>query len=98
MGRFAVSTLSNPFLTCEAVLIEAFLAKREHIGPASIFNLLDSDFLTVDFSVAVECHALAALTTKYCDLPIALADACLVRMAELRSRGKVLTLEAPFRA
>lgn len=44
-------------------------------------------------------HALAAvrrLVTRYRDRPMSLADACLVRLAELYDEAAVLTLDANF--
>ena len=34
---------------------------------------------------------------KYADVPMSLADACLVRMAELNAHSSVLTLDRDFR-
>ena len=94
-------SLPEPFITCEPVLTEAFfLTARDPKGHASLFNLLDSGFLVVDFSIAEEHRALAALMHRYRyrDLPMSLADACLVRLAELHPGAQVLTLDAHFRS
>ncbi len=89
--------LAPPFATCEAVLTETyFLLASEWNGPKQLFSLLESGLLVVDFSIAEEHRALAALMHKYRDLPMSLADACLVRMAELHSGARVLTLDAHF--
>ena len=37
------------------------------------------------------------LVAKYASVPMSLADACLVRMAEVHSAGRVFTLDADFR-
>ena len=66
-------------------------------GTTQLFNLLDSGLLVIDFSIAAEHRALAALMHKYRDMPMSLADACLVRMAELHPEAKILTLDAHFR-
>lgn len=39
--------------------------------------------LQIQFSIAGEASKLDSLITKYNDLPISLADACLVRMSEM---------------
>jgi predicted nucleic acid-binding protein len=44
-----------------------------------------------------ERDALAALMAGYIDQPMSLADACLVRMAELSPNAVVLTLDSHFR-
>ena len=40
--------------------------------------------------------ALAALMAKYADVPMSLADACLVRMTELDGSREVMTLDGDF--
>jgi predicted nucleic acid-binding protein len=44
-----------------------------------------------------EAAAIERLIAKYSDVPMALADACLVRMAEMYSRSFVLTVDGDFR-
>lgn len=39
----------------------------------------------------------AGLMRRYADMPMSLADACLVRMSEQREEYAVLTLDADFR-
>jgi Arc/MetJ-type ribon-helix-helix transcriptional regulator len=51
----------------------------------------------VDFSVLAEREALRKLLRKYEDLPMSLADACLVRMAELTPGASDFTLDSHFR-
>jgi len=87
-----------PFLTCEAVLAETFfLVSRQPDGPRRFFDLLGSGLLEVDFSVIDEHEALWKLIRKYEDLPMSLADACLVRLAELNPKVSIFTLDAHFR-
>jgi predicted nucleic acid-binding protein len=90
--------LPAPFLTCEPVLAEVFFLVSRHAGGARrFFDLLSTDLLEVDFSVLAEREALRKLVHKYEDLPISLADACLVRMAELTPGASVFTLDSHFR-
>ncbi len=90
--------LPAPFITCEPVLAEtAFLLSRHVEGSRRFFALLASGLLEVNFSVLAEQQALAKLTAKYKELPMSLADACLVRMAEQHADAMVLTLDAHFR-
>ncbi len=90
--------LPAPFVTCEPVLAEtAFLLSRHGEGSRRFFELLASGLLEVNFSVFREQQALAKLCHKYRDLPMSLADACLVRMAEQFADATVLTLDAHFR-
>ena len=90
--------LPAPFLTCEPVLAETFfLVSRQPDGPRRFFDLLGSGLLEVEFSVIDEREALWKLMHKYEDLPISLADACLVRLAEKHAGAAVFTLDAHFR-
>ena len=49
--------------------------------------------LDPDFVLAEELPAVLALSEKYADRPMDLADACLVRMTELCQRSKVWTVD-----
>ena len=96
VARFA--ELPAPFVTCEPVLAETFfLVARQPDGPRRFFELLDSGLLEVHFQVMAEQRALGKLIHKYKDLPMSLADACLVRMAELSVGTVVFTLDTHFR-
>ena len=90
--------LPAPFLTCEAVLAETFfLVSRQADGPRRFFDLLGSDLLEIDFPILREREVLWKLVQKYKDLPMSLADACLVRLAELHPAASVFTLDTHFR-
>src|SRR5262245_41827263 len=89
--------LRPPFLTCEPVLAEvAHLVRRVPHGPARFVDLLMSDLLRVDFDVMAERAAVGRLLRKYADRPMSLADACLVRLAELHDGASVLTIDSDF--
>jgi hypothetical protein len=49
------------------------------------------------FRLADEIVAVRKLMTRYANVPMALADACLVRMTEIETKATVLTLDADFR-
>jgi uncharacterized protein len=90
--------LPAPFFTCEPVLTESFhLVSRLHDGPSKFFDLLDSGLLTVAFDALAERQALRKLISKYSDLPMSLADACLVRMTEQIDDPVVFTTDRHFR-
>jgi uncharacterized protein len=91
--------LPSPYLTCEPVLTETFFLVSRHSGGARrFFDLLGSGLLEIDFSVLRERQALWKLIHKYEDLPMSLADACLVRLAELNPGASVFTLDTHFHA
>jgi len=90
--------LTPPLLTCEPVLTEAaFLLKLEGRDTDVLFALLDRGVIRIALSVQEEQADLRALLRRYRNRPMALADACLVRLSEIHSAGEVLTLDSDFR-
>ena len=84
-------------LTCDAVISEAlFLLKREGHDTDLLFALVDAGFLRSEFDFQAECRPVRALMRRYRERPMAFADACLVRMAELRPEAVVWTLDRDF--
>jgi len=99
--RWATEQLAEieaPLLTCEAVLSEAcFLLRSASGGSRAVFDLLDREVVTVAFALAKEARAVSRLLARYESVPMSLADACLVRMAEQDARRSILTLDNGFR-
>lgn len=91
-------SLSPPLFTCEPVLAETFhLVSRLRDGSRRFFELLATGVLSVEFERSAEQASLARLVKKYADLPMSLADVCLVRMSELNADSSVFTLDHHFR-
>lgn len=85
-------------LSCEAVISEAlFLLKRGGHKIDGLFALVESGFLRSDFDFRGEYRHVRDLMRRYRDRPMAFADACLVRMAELRPEASIWTLDSDFR-
>ena len=92
-----VADLKPPLLTCEAVLSEAhFLLRRYFDSPKPLTGLLSSGLVQLAFHLDEEIEAVAALMEHYADVPMSLADACLVRMSELHAGSVVLTTDSDF--
>lgn len=90
--------LHPPLLTCEPVLTEAaFLLKREGVETDALFALLERGVLRIGLEIEDQIADLRTLMRRYRDRPMSLADACLVRLAELHPNGVVFTLDADFR-
>jgi predicted nucleic acid-binding protein len=53
--------------------------------------------IRVAFDLAAEQAPVAALLRQYADVPMSLADACLVRMSELAGESVVFTIDSDFR-
>jgi predicted nucleic acid-binding protein len=58
---------------------------------------LERGLVIPDFSLVAELRAVGQLLRRYQSVPMSLADACLVRMAELHHDAFVLTLDSDFR-
>jgi predicted nucleic acid-binding protein len=93
-----LAEIEPPALTCEAVIAEAsHLLRSTNGGAEAVLGLLDSGLVVVPFRLDDEVEPLRRLLARYRDLPVSLADACLVRLAELERNPLVLTLDADFR-
>ncbi|MBI2926137.1 MAG: PIN domain-containing protein [Verrucomicrobia bacterium] len=87
-----------PLHTCDAVLSEAFfLLQQTRNGARQLLALLERGIVVPSFALATELPAVGQLMRRYEDVPMALADARLVRMAELASQSTVFTLDSDFR-
>jgi len=89
--------LDAPLLICEPVLAEAmYLLARYPKTQDAVLELIQTGALSVAFRVDEHVGALRRLLQKYKDEPMSLADACIVRMAEVHDRHAVLTLDSDF--
>ena len=85
-------------VTCEAVLSEAFhLLENTSQGCPKLLELLERGVVVSQFNLAEELPAVSGLMRRYADVPMSLADACLVRMAELSEDAAVFTTDGDFR-
>jgi predicted nucleic acid-binding protein len=84
-------------LVCEPVLAEAcYLLARFPNAQDTLLELVANGALHAAFAVQDHAAELRALLRKYRDTPMSLADACIVRMAELYDRHTVMTLDSDF--
>ena len=96
-ARDLFARLHPPLLSCEAVLAEAcFLLQGTHGGTAAVLELVNRGILVPQFSLADHLPSVASLMKKYADLPMSLADACLVRMTEIHDICEVASLDSDF--
>jgi predicted nucleic acid-binding protein len=90
--------IDPPLLTCEAVLSEAcFVLRGIEGGQAAVLELLRRGVVHVAFRLNEHVNQITWLLRKYQDVPMSLADACMVRMSELHADSPVLTLDDDFR-
>ncbi len=85
-----------PWLTCESVLSEAFFLSGAHGGKA-LSGFLHRGLVEIRFDLGAEIESVLALMDKYHDVPMSLADACLVRMTEVVADPVILTTDSDFR-
>lgn len=89
--------LPPPFLTCEAVITEAsHLLYGKPQAQKNLLAFLEEGFIEIPFSLSAEAAKVQTLMQKYADVPMDLADACLVRMSELIKNAVVFTLDGDF--
>lgn len=86
----------GPWLTCEAVVSEAFFLLHEPHARA-LEKLLRGGQLRLELNLADELVQVLDLRAKYADVPMSLADACLVRMTETLPDPVVLTTDSDFK-
>ncbi len=87
--------LTEPLLTCEAVLAEAAF----HLGSAAyVLALVEEGMLRPAFDLSRNLAQFSELAARYADRDPDLADLCLIRMSELYPRHTILTVdESDFR-
>ena len=99
--RWAIETLDKiapPLYTCEAVVSEAcFLVRHLKGGPDAVLALISRGLIIPGFRLDAELEPVRKLIAKYSTVPMSLADACLVRMAELDHDLTIIALDDDFR-
>lgn len=97
----AVRLLSEcqPPLRCpEAVITEAcfLMRKVDPAAPAEVISLGRKGFYEIPISIDEHWERIESLLDKYADRPISLADASLIRTAEIYEDGRILTFDSDF--
>ncbi|MBI3817154.1 MAG: PIN domain-containing protein [Planctomycetes bacterium] len=92
-----IQTLEPPIFACEPVLAEAErLLRRRRLPSAGLFAMVGSGALDVGFRISNHVAPISILMKRYSNIPMSLADACLVRMAELTQDSAIWTLDRDF--
>ena len=85
-----------PWWTCEAVVSETI-----HLlgagGVPGLSTLLRRRALVAAFNLDSDVESVLKLLQKYAEVPMSLADACLVRMTETLPDPVILTTDSDFR-
>jgi uncharacterized protein len=84
------SQVSEPLLTCEAVLAESAF----HLQNASlVLALVSQGLVTPEFDVFEQLPRLTQLAGRYADRKPDFADLCLIRLSEMHPKLRVLTVD-----
>lgn len=92
-----MNDLHNPLVTCEAVIAEScyLLRKCSRAGEVILANISQGVFL-IPFRLVDRVPQVSTLLKRYSSVPMALADGCLVDMANQLTTGEILTLDRDF--
>ena len=84
-----------PMLTCDAVLAEAayLLQERAGLPPEKVLALFERQIISAPFHLEEHAAPVARLLERYRDQGMQLADACLVRLSEVKRDCRVFTLD-----
>ena len=87
-----------PFRSCEAVIAEAcFLMRKVHpAAPADVVALGARGVYSMAIAAREHWSNIEALLKKYANRPISMADACLIRCAEIHQEARILTFDPDF--
>ncbi len=85
-----------PLLTCEPVLTEAsFIIARNGLPSTRVLEPVERGHIRIGLRLDAELGAIRALMRRYENVPMSLADACLVRLAEMTDLP-ICTLDRDF--
>ena len=98
VARTTELEVRTQLITCEAVIAEVFF-HVQHVpgGVNGLLAFLDQGAVRLDFDLRENQSVVVALMRKYADVPMSVADACLVRMSELHDGARVFTLDSDFK-
>lgn len=92
------SLLTPPLMTCETVISEAcYLLKNFTDGASNVLKLVGRELVLLPFDLQSEIVSIKKLLEKYKNIPMSLADACLVRLSEQISDSVICTLDTDFK-
>src|SRR5438477_3307763 len=85
--------IEPPMLTCESVVSEACFLLKQIGGVDAVLEMLLRKTVEIRFQLQEQTKLMRTLLRKYSDIPMSVADACLVRMAEQIPNSTVFTLD-----
>lgn len=98
--EWVVETLrkvGGPLLTCEAVIAEAlYLTRHRADMQDALLAMIEKGLLSLPFILEREVRGIRHLRQRYQNVPMSLADACLVHLAEAFDDHEVCTFDSDF--
>jgi predicted nucleic acid-binding protein len=95
----ALKAVSGRLITCDAVIAESCYLLRHHRGAAdTILENVERGAFQIPLRLEEMASAVRVHMKRYARVPMDLADACLVALAEVLGTGRILTLDSDFRS
>jgi predicted nucleic acid-binding protein len=92
-----VNEVTAPLITCEAVVAESCYLLRNLPGAlGAVLANVEQGTFQIPFRLDEIAGAVKALLHKYRQVPMDLADGCLVVLADRLDTNRILTLDADF--
>jgi predicted nucleic acid-binding protein len=92
-----LSELAGSLATCEACVAEACYLLREIRGaPEAVVSNVANGIFQIPIRLLDQAGSVENLLRKYRNVPMDLADACLVDLADRLGTGRILTLDRDF--
>jgi predicted nucleic acid-binding protein len=89
--------LPPPMLSCEAVVAETcFLLKRFGFDPSLALQFIERGVVQVPFVLQEQICSVSSLFKRYENVPAPLADAALIRLAEINDSPLLLATDSDF--
>ena len=89
--------LTPPLLSCEVVVAETcFLLARAGFDSALALQFIERGVVQLPFALQDQISAVRALLKRYDNVPASLADAALIRLAEVHDSPLLITTDSDF--
>ena len=86
-----------PLLSCEAVVAETcFLLKRSGFDPSLPLQFIERGVVQLPFVLQEQIDSVSSLFKRYENVPATLADAALIRLAEINDSPLLITTDSDF--
>lgn len=93
----AFRKIAGPLLTCEAVMAEAlYLTRHRADMQDALLQMVEEGLISMPFVLEREVKRIRRLRQQYQDVPMSLADACLLHLAEVYDDHHLCTFDSDF--